>query len=164
MAISNDNFVNLIGHLGNAPVAKTLPSGLLVVEFSIATNNRYTDRDGNKVTSTDWHRIKAFGKVAELLDRFLKKGSKVAILGSLRQNRWVDKFDQNRTSTEVFVESFNLLDSRRQEDSDQENEYVDAPPRRSNDRPSPPRRQSTNQKVALADEQAMPSAKEKLPF
>lgn len=164
MAISSDNFVNLIGHLGSAPDAKTLPSGQLVVEFSIATNNRYTDRDGNKMTSTDWHRIKAFGKTAETMEQYLKKGSKIAVLGSLRQNRWVDKYDQKRTNTDVVVSSFQFLDSRRQEDADQENDNAEAAAHRSNDRPPVPRRQSTKQKVALADEQAMPSAKEKLPF
>lgn len=164
MAISTDNFVNLIGRLGSAPVVKTLPSGTLLAEFSLATSNKYTDRNGNKVQQTEWHRIKAFGKVAEVLDQYLEKGSQIALLGSIRYNKWVDKYDQNRTNTDIVVESFRFLDSRRKNDSDQENDYVDTAPRRSNTPPPSRHRQSTSQKVALADEQAMPSAKEKLPF
>lgn len=108
--LSSNNFVNLIGNLGSAPVAKTLPSGRLLTEFSLATNDRYTDANGNRVERTEWHTVKAFGKPAEILSQYLQRGSKVSILGTLRYNKWQDKYEQNRISTEVIVESFRFLD------------------------------------------------------
>lgn len=109
MAINNANFVNLIGNLGADPVVKILPSGLQVAEFSLATSNKYTNREGTRVEQTDWHRIKAFGKVAEVMGQYLRKGSKVAILGTIRYGKWVDKHDQNRVSTDIIVETFRFL-------------------------------------------------------
>lgn len=161
--ISNDNFVNLIGNLGNKPTIKTLPSGSLLVEFSLATQNNYTDRDGNKVKNTDWHRVKAFGKVAEILNQYLDRGSKVAILGSIRYSKWVDKFEQNRVNTDIIVESFRFLDGRpngeQRQGSREESHYDEN--RRGKQTSN---RRSGGRQPAHHDESKMPNAEEKLPF
>jgi len=109
MSFNTSNFINLIGRLGDAPKTTTLPSGTTVTEFSLATNNYYRDRDGNKQTRTDWHRVKAFGKLAEIFDQYLDRGREVSIVGSMRYSKWVDKHDQNRTSAEVIAESFSFI-------------------------------------------------------
>lgn len=168
MPISNNNFVNLIGHLGRDPDAKTLPSGQLMVTFSIATNDSYTDRNGNKIESVDWHRIKAFGRVAETLNQYLKKGSKVAILGSLRQRTWVDKYEQTRTTIDVVVGSFQFLENRNQRDAQDYSEGQQAAGNNAAPDPYEPpldaRRPPATKKADPSEEKDVPAAKKKLPF
>lgn len=107
--MNTSNFINLIGRLGDDPKTITLPSGTLATEFSLATNDYYRDRDGNKQERTDWHRVKAYGKLAELFDQYLEKGRQVSIVGSMRYSKWVDKHDQPRTSAEVIADSFSFI-------------------------------------------------------
>ncbi|TXF90666.1 single-stranded DNA-binding protein [Neolewinella aurantiaca] len=118
--MNTSNFINLIGRLGDAPKTTTLPSGIVVAEFSLATNEYYRDRNGNKQTRTDWHRVKAFGKLAELFDQYLDRGKQVSIVGSMRYRKWVDKHDQNRTSAEVIAQSFSFLGGGDRQLGDQE--------------------------------------------
>jgi len=109
--MNTSNFINLIGRLGEAPRTTTLPSGTLATEFSLATRNVYKDRDGNRQEQTDWHRVKAYGKLAELFDKYLERGGQVSIVGSMRYRKWVDKHDQTRTSAEVIADSFSFIGS-----------------------------------------------------
>lgn len=103
------NSITLIGNLGSNPETRTLPSGRLVTEFSLATNDYYRDKNGDRQTRTDWHRIKAYGKLAEIFDQHLAKGSQVCIAGALRYGKWIDKHDQVRTSAEIVADSFTFL-------------------------------------------------------
>lgn len=160
MSINNSNFINLIGRLGDHPVSRTLPNGQLATEFSLATNDNYKDRDGNKVARTEWHRIKSYGKAAEILNRFLERGSRVSIVGTLRYSKWTDKFDQKRSSAEIVVQSFEFLSSARRngvvgstEETSMASEPID--PRTASRRAK---------KTILADEAAMPDSDEDLPF
>lgn len=107
--MNTSNFINLIGRLGDDPKTVTLPSGTLATEFSLATNDYYRDREGNRQERTDWHRVKAYGKLAELFDQYLEKGRQVSIVGSMRYSKWVDKHDQTRTSAEVIADSFSFI-------------------------------------------------------
>jgi len=109
--MNTSNFINLIGRLGEDPKSKTLDNGRLFTEFSLATKTFYKDRDGNRQEQTDWHRIKAFGKLAEIFDRHLERGTQVSIVGSMRYSKWVDKHDQARTSANVIAESFSFIGS-----------------------------------------------------
>jgi len=111
--MNTSNFINLIGRLGNDPVTKALPNGTFVTEFSLATNDRYRDRDGIKQVRTDWHRVKAFGKLAELLDQYFKKGQQISVVGSMRYQTWVDKHDQKRKTAEVHVNSFSFIEGQK---------------------------------------------------
>lgn len=110
MSIRNN--ITLIGNVGQLPTTKTLPSGVRLIEFSLATNETYRNRDGEKVTRTEWHRIKAFGKVVDVLEAYLTKGSQIALTGTLRYNKWTDKYEQSRISAEIILNEFTFLGSK----------------------------------------------------
>ncbi|MEL7160943.1 MAG: single-stranded DNA-binding protein [Bacteroidota bacterium] len=103
------NNVTLIGNLGSAPETNVLPSGNQVTSLSLATNEYYKDKEGNRQSRTEWHRVKAFGKLAELFAEHLTKGSQVCIAGALRYNKWIDKHDQVRTTAEIIASEFTFL-------------------------------------------------------
>lgn len=113
--MNTSNFINLIGRLGEDPKTVTLSSGTTATEFSLATNDYYRDREGNRQTRTEWHRVKAYGKLAEIFDQYLDRGKEVSIVGSMRYRKWIDKHDQTRTSAEVIADSFSFVGSNRQE-------------------------------------------------
>jgi len=103
------NHIHLTGNLGADPKTVTLSSGKAATEFSLATNEYYRDREGNRQTKTEWHRVKAYGKLAELFDQYLQRGSQISIVGSMKYRKWTDKFEQSRTAAEVIVEEFTFL-------------------------------------------------------
>lgn len=106
------NKVMLIGNLGQDPELKYLPNGTAAVSFSIATNESYKDSEGNLVKRTEWHSIVAYRKPAEILNEYLKKGSKVYIEGKLQTRNWEDKDGQKRYKTEILVDDWMFLDGR----------------------------------------------------
>lgn len=114
------NSITLIGNLGTNPKVTTTDAGLTITEFNLATNDYFRDRDGNRQTRTDWHKVKAFGKLGDVLGKYLEQGSQVAIVGSLRYNKWIDKYDQVRISPEVIAHSFTFLSGGRQQEAEQE--------------------------------------------
>ena len=85
------NKVILIGNLGAKPELKYLPSGQAVCEMRIATNESFTDKNQQKQERTEWHRVKFFGRLAEIAGEYLKKGGQVYIEGSLRTEKYTDK-------------------------------------------------------------------------
>lgn len=98
------NKVCLAGHLGIDPVFIPMPSGTPAVEFTLATDESYKDREGNKVSRTEWHRIKIYGRAAEYAFSHVYKGFHVYIEGSLRTRSWEDKeTGRKRFITEVVV-------------------------------------------------------------
>ena len=103
------NKVQLIGNLGNAPEVKNTEKGKKLAKFSIATNETYYNVKGEKVTETQWHNLIAWGKVAELVEKYLSKGSEVAIEGKLMNNNYTDKDGNKRYSTEIQVHELLLL-------------------------------------------------------
>ncbi len=105
------NHIHLTGNLGADPKTVTLDSGTTATEFSLATNEYFRDKDGNRQTRTEWHRIKAYGKLAELFDQYLQRGSQISIVGSMKYRKWVDKFEQPRLTAEVVAEEFTFLSS-----------------------------------------------------
>ncbi len=120
------NSITLIGNLGSAPKTTVLPSGTTVTEFSLATNDYYRDKDGNRQTRTEWHRIKAFGKTAEILGKYLDSGSQVGLSGALRYNKWVDKHEQPRSTAEVIVTDFTFLSPGKPQLDEQPDAYEEA--------------------------------------
>ena len=116
------NSITLIGNLGSAPKTTTLPSGRLVTEFSLATNEYFRDKNGDRQTRTDWHKIKAYGKLAETFDQHLEQGSQVCIAGALRYGKWIDKHDQVRTTAEIVAHSFTFLSAGKQREAEVEQE------------------------------------------
>lgn len=106
------NKVTLIGTLGRDPEARALANGAMVVSISLATDESYNDKNtGQKVERTEWHRITAFGKLAEICSQYLKKGSKVYFDGKLRTNEY-EKDGIKRYSTEIVANDMVMLDRK----------------------------------------------------
>ena len=106
------NKVILIGILGKDPEVRHLENGAAVANFSIATSENYKDRKtGEKVSQTEWHNIVAWRGLAEIAEKYLKKGAKVYIEGKLKTRTWQDKEGNNRYSTEVITDNLTMLGS-----------------------------------------------------
>jgi len=109
------NKVILIGNLGKDPEVKYTPSGMAVAHFSIATNERVKDKDGNWNDRTEWHNIVLFDRKAEVAGEYLKKGRTVYIEGSIRTNSWDDKeTGQKKYRTEIIGNQMVLLGGPRE--------------------------------------------------
>ncbi len=103
------NKVILIGNLGAAPEVKYLSSGTTVANFRMATSENRTNRSGEKTTYTEWHRIVAFGRLAEICGEYLNKGKQVYIEGRLRTRTWEDKDGNKRSTTEIVATQMQML-------------------------------------------------------
>ena len=103
------NKVQLIGNVGNEPEITNLESGKKVAKFSIATNESYKDSKGEKVTNTQWHNIVAWGKIAEIVEKYVGKGKEVALEGKLMARSYETKEGEKRYVTEVVVDEILLL-------------------------------------------------------
>ena len=99
----------LIGHLGKDVEGKTLESGTELATFSLATTEKYTNKQGEKVEETEWHNIVIYGRVAEIAKQYLKKGSKVYIEGKNKTRKWEDADGKSRWTTEVHVRELKML-------------------------------------------------------
>ena len=102
------NRVQLIGHVGQVPEIKQLESGR-VANFTIATNDSYTNAKGEKVEQTEWHRVSAWGKTVDIIEQFLTKGSHVAVEGKLTHRSYDDKDGNKRYITEVIANELVFL-------------------------------------------------------
>lgn len=103
------NKVQLIGNLGNAPEVRTLEGGKKMARFSIATNETYRNAKGEKITETQWHNMIAWGKVAEIAEKYLTKGKEVVVEGKLVSRNYTDKDGNKKYSTEVQVNELLML-------------------------------------------------------
>lgn len=103
------NKVQLIGHLGADPESKEIEGGKKLVKFSLATNETYKNSAGEKVTETQWHNLVAFGKVADVAEKYLNKGSEVVVEGKLVTRNYVDKEGVKRYFTEVQVSDLLMM-------------------------------------------------------
>ncbi|MBK8485447.1 MAG: single-stranded DNA-binding protein [Saprospiraceae bacterium] len=103
------NSVRLIGNLGANPDIKSFEKGNKVARFTLATNDSYTDKDGKKVTETQWHTMVAWGKTADIVEEFLTKGSEVAIEGKLTSRSYEGKDGEKKYITEVVIHEVLLL-------------------------------------------------------
>ena len=106
------NKVFLIGTLGRDPELKYMPNGTAVVNLSLATDESYNDKQtGQKVEKTEWHRLTAYGKLAEIIAQYLKKGSRAYFEGKLQTREWL-KDNVKRYTTEIITNDMMMLDSR----------------------------------------------------
>ena len=103
------NSVQLIGHVGQEPEIKNLEAGKKLANISIATNEVYYKENGDKVEKTEWHRVTAWGKTAEIIEKYVTKGKEVAIEGKLTHRSYEDKEGNKRYVTEVVVNEILLL-------------------------------------------------------
>ena len=103
------NQVTLIGHLGRDPEFTKFDSGKMKTQFSLATSETYRNQNGDRVESTEWHRCVAWGKLAETMSMYLRKGKEVALSGKLTHRSYTDKNGEKRYITEVVVSEFAFL-------------------------------------------------------
>lgn len=103
------NKVQLIGNLGGAPEVKKTESGRKLARFSIATNESYRNANGEKVNETTWHNLVAWGKVADIAEKYLNKGSEIAIEGKLINRSYADKDGNKKYISEVQVNEILML-------------------------------------------------------
>jgi single-strand DNA-binding protein len=103
------NKVQLIGRLGQSPEVKHLESGKTVANFSLATNEKYKNAKGELMENTEWHNLVAWGKTAEIIEKYVQKGSEIAIEGKLTSRSWEDKDGNKRYTTEVVVNELLLM-------------------------------------------------------
>ena len=106
------NKVILIGNLGRDPEVRHLESGASVANFPIATTESYKDKNGNRQDQTEWHNIVLWRGLAEIAEKYLKKGSQIYIEGKLRSRSWEDKEGNTRYITEVVGDSMTMLGGR----------------------------------------------------
>ncbi|MCE6988329.1 single-stranded DNA-binding protein [Dyadobacter sp. CY323] len=103
------NKVILIGNLGSDPEVRYLESGSAVAKFNIATTESYTNKSGERVDNTEWHRIELWEGLAKVAEKYLKKGNQVYIEGRIRTDSWTDKEGQQRTGVTIRANSMTLL-------------------------------------------------------
>jgi single-strand DNA-binding protein len=106
------NRVILVGRLGRDPETRFTSAGQAVANFSLATDESYKDRNGERQKRTEWHKIVVWGKQAEIAQQYLKKGSLVFIEGRIQSREWQDKEGQKRTSFEIVASNFRMLGGR----------------------------------------------------
>ncbi len=145
------NKVTLIGNLGSNPEVKYGANNNAIANLSIATNESWIDKNTNeRVEKTEWHRVSIFGKLAEIAEKSLTKGSKVYIEGKLQTRKWQDKDNKDHYTTEIIISGFNgtllMLDNQSSQPSS------DAPPKK--ETPSKPT--SEEKKDDYSDDKELP--------
>jgi single-strand DNA-binding protein len=106
------NKVILVGRLGKDPETRYTSGGQAVCHFSMATDESFKSRSGERQKRTEWHRITVWGKQAEIAQQYLKKGAQIYLEGSIRTSEWTDKEGQKKTSYEINASTFRMLGSR----------------------------------------------------
>jgi len=106
------NRVILVGRLGRDPETRYTGGGQAVANFSVATDESYKDKNGERQKRTEWHKIVVWGKQAEIAQQYLKKGSLIYIEGRIQSREWQDKEGQKRTSFEIVASNFRMLGGR----------------------------------------------------
>jgi single-strand DNA-binding protein len=116
--MSGVNKVILIGNLGANPEMRFTQGGQSVANLRVATTERWTDKSGQKQESTEWHRVVAFGKLAEIVGQYYTKGKMVYVEGGIRTRQWQDQSGQKRYSTEIVAQTLRLLGGRGERPAD----------------------------------------------
>jgi len=107
------NKVILLGCVGKDPEIKHTEQGGTITNFSVATSESWKDKTtGQQVEKTEWHRVVAFNRLAEIIGQYVKKGSKVYVEGSIKTRKWQDKEGKDRYTTEIVANELQMLDSK----------------------------------------------------
>ena len=106
------NKVILVGNLGKDPEVRYLDNGVAVANFSLATTENYKNKEGERVSQTEWHNIVLWRGLAEVAEKWLNKGSSVYIEGKIRTRKWEDKEGVTRYSTEILADNMTMLGSK----------------------------------------------------
>lgn len=102
----------LIGNLGKDPEVRYMPSGEAIANITLATTDTWKDKSGEKQEKTEWHRVSFFGRLAEIVGEYLKKGSPVYVEGRIQTRKWQDKEGQDRYTTEIVADRMQMLGSK----------------------------------------------------
>jgi len=129
------NRVILLGRLGRDPEMRATPDGTPVCTFSLATDESYTDKSGERQKQTEWHSIVAWRKLAELAQQYLTKGREIYIEGRLKTREWTDKEGNKRKSTEIHVSNMSFVGSKWDGEKKEAAEPVNAEPVTDDDLP-----------------------------
>jgi single-strand DNA-binding protein len=111
------NKVILVGNLGKDPEVKYLDSGVAVANFSLATTENYKNKEGERVSQTEWHNIVLWRGLAEVAEKWLKKGSSVYIEGKIKTRKWEDKDGNTRYNTEILADNMTMLGGKSNADA-----------------------------------------------
>ena len=149
------NKMTIIGNLGADPEVRYLDGGAVVAQFNVATTEKYTNRNGEKVEQTEWFRVELWNEQAKVAEKYLKKGNPVYIEGRLRTEIWTDKEGKERTSLRVRANTMQLLGGPagdRQDDG-----YAEAPrqPQQAAPAPQPQAAPTPRQQAAPAPQAAL---------
>ena len=136
------NKVILVGRLGRDPETRYIPNGDAITNFSLATDEQWRDRNGERQTRTEWHNVSLYGKLGEIANQYLRKGSQVFIEGKIQSRKYTDKDGIERMAYNIIGNEMKMLGNRN-DGSDSGNNNA-APPT-SNPPPAAPRRQSPQQ-------------------
>ncbi len=102
----------LIGNLGKDPEVRYMPSGEAIANITLATTDTWKDKSGEKQEKTEWHRVSFFGRQAEVVGEYLKKGSQIYVEGRIQTRKWQDKEGQDRYTTEIVADRMQMLGSK----------------------------------------------------
>ena len=106
------NKVILIGHIGKDPEVRYMPSGEGIANITIATTEKWKGKDGEKQEKTEWHRVSFFGKLAEIVSEYVKKGSLIYVEGRLQTRKWQDQVGNDKYTTEIVADRMQMLGSK----------------------------------------------------
>lgn len=121
------NKVILVGNVGRDPEVRHLDNNLVMARFSLATSESYRNKNGEKITNTEWHNIVVWRGLAEIAEKYVKKGSQLYVEGKLRTRSWDDKDGNKRYTTEIDCDNLQLLGRRSDDSNHGDNHYSGAP-------------------------------------
>jgi single-strand DNA-binding protein len=127
------NRVTLIGRVGKDPETKALTSGTMVTTATMATTERFKDKNGDKKESTEWHNLVIWGKQAEIFSKYVKKGDRVCVEGKITQRTWDDRDGNKKYRTEIVVSNFEFLMDNKSPDNKNSNDRNTTPPKQNAD-------------------------------
>ena len=114
MASKGVNKAVILGNVGNDPELRFMSNGKAVANFTVATSEQWKDQQGQKQERTEWHRMVAYDKLAEIIGQYVKKGSKLYLEGKLQTREWTDQQGQKKYTTEIIVNEMQMLDGKSQ--------------------------------------------------
>lgn len=121
------NKVILIGNLGKDPEVRHLDSGVSVANFSLATTESYNNKQGERVSQTEWHNIVLWRGLADIAEKYLKKGNSVYVEGKIHTRKWEDKEGNTRYSTDIIADKMTMLGSKPDPNNDSNTNNQDSP-------------------------------------
>lgn len=134
------NKASIIGNLGNDPDMRYTKGDTAVCNISVATTERWKNKDGERVEETEWHRVVAFGKLAEIMGEYLRKGSQVYIEGKIKTEKYTDKDGVEKYSTKIYANEMKMLGGREDGGGGQQRESAPREQSRGQSRQAPARR------------------------